>query len=302
MTKKVKYHLDEADQIEVDGHTLSRLYLAENIRDPYSFSSSFGESEYMSRYAVFGEDTSGRDMGGYVESLDNLSDDIHPSGHIAWVDAQSKVYGTSRLGSGARVRNSTIVNSDVRNYSLINDSVVADSKVTTVMNSVISGSYCSEKVEESTIINSNVENYTINSKISDSEINDIKYSKVINANLNNVRYYGSLSGTFANVDEDAIERYQLSYRNQFDDKTNMKLLVGPSGLAVMPVTLERITLVNGKTIPAGDISLEKLSTLLNEIVDEQPIGGKKALKLLDKLSEREILTDSDLDFGETMER
>ena len=25
---KVKYYLDETDQIEVDGHTLSRLYLA----------------------------------------------------------------------------------------------------------------------------------------------------------------------------------------------------------------------------------------------------------------------------------
>lgn len=300
--QKVKYYLDETDQIDVDGHTLSRLYLAENIRDPYSFSSSFGESEYMSRYAVFGEDTSGRDMGGYVESLDNLSDNIHPSGHIAWVDAQSKIYGTSKLGAGARVRNSTIVNSDVRNYSLISDSVVADSKVTTVMNSVISGSYCSEKVEESTIINSNVENYTINSKISDSEIINIKYSKVINANLNNVKYYGSLSGTFANVDEDDIAHHQLSYRNQVDDKTNMKLLVGPSGLAVMPVTLERITLISGKTIPVGDISLEELSTLLNDIVDEQPVGGKKTLKLLDKLGEREVLTDSDLDFGETIER
>lgn len=27
---KVKYYLDETDQIEVDGHILSRLYLAEN--------------------------------------------------------------------------------------------------------------------------------------------------------------------------------------------------------------------------------------------------------------------------------
>lgn len=56
---------------------------------------------------------------------------------------------------------------------------------------------------------------------------------------------------------------------------NMKLLVGPSGLAVIPITLERITLISGKTIPAGDISLEELSTLMNDIVDEQPVGGKK---------------------------
>ena len=35
MENKIKYYLDETDQIEVDGHTLSRLYLAESN---YSFS------------------------------------------------------------------------------------------------------------------------------------------------------------------------------------------------------------------------------------------------------------------------
>lgn len=30
MENKIKYYLDETDQIEVDGHTLSRLYLAEH--------------------------------------------------------------------------------------------------------------------------------------------------------------------------------------------------------------------------------------------------------------------------------
>ena len=123
-------------------------------------------------------------------------------------------------------------------------------------------------------------------------------ARIINANLNNVEYHGSLSGTFSDVREDDIERYQLSYRNQFDEKENMQLLVGPSNIAVMQLEEQNIKLVNGETIPVGDITLEKLSSLMNEIVDEQPIGGKKALKLLDKLSEREILTDSDLDFGE----
>lgn len=32
-TKDVKYYLDETDQIEVDGHTLSRLYLAPGVVD-----------------------------------------------------------------------------------------------------------------------------------------------------------------------------------------------------------------------------------------------------------------------------
>ena len=42
---KVKYYLDETDQIEVDGHTLSRLYLAEH----------HPRLDKASQYAVFGE-------------------------------------------------------------------------------------------------------------------------------------------------------------------------------------------------------------------------------------------------------
>ena len=295
MAKKVKYYLDETDQIEVDGHTLSRLYLAEVLV----------ENEFTSGYAVFGEDNTGREMGGYVESLDNISngtDCIFQSPEIVWVDEKSKVYGTSRIQSGVHICNSTIVSSDVQYDSHVYDSIVSNSKVKSVMNSEIYDSGCYDTVEKSIIKNSEVETYTINSTISDSAITDIKYARVINANLTNVEYHGALSGTFSNVREDNIERYQLSYRNQFDEKENMQLLVGPSNMAVMKLKQNEINFVNGKTIPVGDISLEELSTLLNEIVDEQPIGGKKALKLLDKLSEREILTDSDLDFGETMER
>ena len=295
MTTKVKYYLDETDQIEVDGHTLSRLYLANDSIN----------KKYMSRYAVFGEDNSYREMGGYVESLDNLSDEPdskHQSGDIAWVDAKSKVYGASKIQFGARVNNSTIIDSNVHCDSLVCDSVISNSKVKTVMNSEIYNSYCYDTVEDSVIKNSDVENYTINSTISDSTITNIKYSRIINANLTNVEYHGSISGTFSDVQEDDIERYQLSYRNQFDEKENMHLLVGPSSTSVMQLRQNRIKLVNDKTIPVGDISLERLSSLLNEVVDDQPIGGKKALKLLDKLSEREILTDADLDFGKEMER
>lgn len=295
MAKKVKYYLDETDQIEVDGHTLSRLYLAEVLV----------ENEFTSGYAVFGEDNAGREMGGYVESLDNISngtDCIFQSPKIAWVDEKSNVYGTSRIQSGARVDNSTIINSDVHYDSLVCDSIVSNSKVKTVINSEIYDSCCYNTVEESVIKNSEVETYTINSTISDSTLTDIKYSRIINANLTDVEYHGSLSGTFSNVREDDIERYQLSYRNQFNEKENMQLLVGPSGTAVMQLRQQRVKLINDETIPVGDITLEKLSSLMNEIVDEQPIGGKKALKLLDKLSEREILTDSDLDFGDTLER
>lgn len=74
---KVKYYLDETDQIEVDGHTLSRLYLAENPK-PNS----------ISHEAIFGEDNSNREMGGYIESLANISSDMTGSGYFAWVRQQ----------------------------------------------------------------------------------------------------------------------------------------------------------------------------------------------------------------------
>lgn len=289
MAKKVKYYLDETDQIEVDGHTLSRLYLAEVLV----------ENEFTSGYAVFGEDNAGREMGGYVESLDNISngtDCIFQSPKIAWVDEKSKVYGTSRIQSGAHIYNSTIIDSSIQYDECVHGSVISNSKVKTVMNSEIYDSCCYDTVKDSVIKNSEVDTYTINSTISDSTLTNIKYSRIINANLTNVEYHGSLCGTFSSVQEDDIERYQLSYRNQFDEKENMQLLVGPSGMAVMQLKQQNIKLVNGKTIPVGDITLDKLSSLMNEVVDEQPVGGKKALKLLDKLSEREILTDSDLDF------
>lgn len=75
---KVKYYLDETDQIEVDGHTLSRLYLAENPKP-----------DSVSHEAIFGEDNSNRQMGGYIESLSNISSDMTESGYFAWVDNEA---------------------------------------------------------------------------------------------------------------------------------------------------------------------------------------------------------------------
>ena len=82
MTKKVIYYLDETDQIEVDGHTLSRLYLAEH--NPRLDKASHKASQY----AVFGEDNSDRKMGGYIESLDQISDKFTAYDDVAWVNQQ----------------------------------------------------------------------------------------------------------------------------------------------------------------------------------------------------------------------
>ena len=58
---KIKYYLDETDQIEVDGHTLSRLYLAED------------NPEIGGKFAIYGADNTNRKMGGYVENVSSLA-------------------------------------------------------------------------------------------------------------------------------------------------------------------------------------------------------------------------------------
>lgn len=105
MTKKVKYYLDETDQIEVDGHTLSRLYLAELYPKL--------ESNKRTRYAIYGKDNSDRISGGYIESLDLISDEFANNGKVAWIDKDSVVYGDSHISSGASIIGSTIVDSEV---------------------------------------------------------------------------------------------------------------------------------------------------------------------------------------------
>lgn len=79
--RKIQYYLDETDQIEVDGHTLSRLYLAPGVVDT--------SDGILTRYAVYGEDNTNKWMGGYVESVDNLSHDITGRGWVAWVNPNS---------------------------------------------------------------------------------------------------------------------------------------------------------------------------------------------------------------------
>ena len=65
--QKVQYYLDETDQIEVDGHTLSRLYLAPDVAYP--------SDSILSRYAVYGEDNTNKYMvkitltNGWVDTL-----------------------------------------------------------------------------------------------------------------------------------------------------------------------------------------------------------------------------------------
>lgn len=145
---KVKYYLDETDQIEVDGRTLSRLYLAENPKP-----------DSVSHEAIFGEDNSNREMGGYIESLANISNNMTGSGCFAWIDETSRVYGNSTVPCGARIIRSTVADSTILSNNgnvFIVDSTVKNSTVSEVHESVVENSTCTREVWSSSIHNSSV--------------------------------------------------------------------------------------------------------------------------------------------------
>lgn len=78
---KINYYLDYSDQIEVDGHTLSRLYLSPNQSISHSDIAS-------SQLAIFGKDNTDKKMGGYVESLKNIPCNQTTLDTISWVNQQ----------------------------------------------------------------------------------------------------------------------------------------------------------------------------------------------------------------------
>ena len=211
-TKEVKYYLDETDQIEVDGHTLSRLYLAPDQSLSREFIESLG-------FAIYGEDNSDRILGGHVESLKNLSTNADLYNTVAWVDQDSEVYGNSLIGAGCFVCNSSIINSAVRprhpQISIVSDSTIVDSAVRSVKNnSIVLGSRCNRTVDNSTIKESKVSLDVKNSTIINSEATPhypytpvVSDSNVVNSEVCSVQNNSTIIDSMCNrtVDNSTIK-------------------------------------------------------------------------------------------------
>lgn len=297
MEDKIKYYLDETDQIEVDGHTLSRLYLAEH----------HPRLDKASQYAVFGEDNADRKMGGYIESLDQISDKFTAYDDVAWVDASSRVYGDSYIGAGTTIKNSTVANSTVQKgylWSIVRNSTVRNSTVYNVFDSEVSDSYCSKYVKDSTVVNSRITSHVFDSNVSNSVVKGNTYSQIQNAQLDNVQHKGSISGTFSNIRQGDISTHQLWYRDKGyttrpDILKTVTLLVGPDNTALTNNDHSHIRLINDKVFELGDVSCDELIQVMSEVVDGKTIGTRKTLEILETVGEQEVLNDADLDFGET---
>ena len=260
----------------------------------------------LNRYAIFGGDNTRRRMGGYVESLDNLSTTIGAIDDIAWVDENSKVYGNSKISAGVSVINSIVVDSKVNNYTVTSNVInshVVNSNVDAVKNSTILNSTCTRLVKNSTINNSTIKVEAHNSTVEHSNITGTKSSYVMNANLNNVERQGGISGTFSNIQPGDIKVHQISLYDNHGYTTQLNLLEGPSGnFALSDYDTYGTMLLSEVVIEQGDIDIDEFYGLLTTEVDGQTVGKPKTIEMLEQLKDSVVLTDGDLDFGEELSR
>lgn len=292
--RKIQYYLDKTDQIEVDGHTLSRLYVKENFEQHQA-------RGRLTNYPVFGEDNSNRRLGGYVESIDNLSDKIDSYEDIAWVEQDSKVYGNSKIGTGVLIRNSTIIDSKVGGQITtrnVFNSTVINSTVCEVKNSTVVNSSCNRLVQDSTVKDSTIKIASLNSIVEDSHITGSKNAYIKNAHITNIVHKGGISGTFSDANLGDIKIHQMSaflksgYTSQFD------LLEGPYGEFALSRNSEYSNIgIGDRVFKQGNVDFDELYNLLTSEMNSKPVGKEPTLKTIERIKESMTLTDSDFDFG-----
>lgn len=208
-----KYKLDETDQIEKHGHTLSRLYM-ENPTEPYKeyFAKDYDEEANLLK-------------GGYVESTDILltSDKLDPFKWPAWVANGSTAAGDCRIPVNTRIENSDVLNVKViskRPADVVNSTVYDSTLYDDCTNSTVMNSTCGY-VKDSTITNSTISGLlTSNSTITDSVIISKRQNYLRNADITRANYRGALSGTFSDITNDNLTRHPI-YTNI--DRGNGKL-------------------------------------------------------------------------------
>lgn len=293
---KVNYYLDETDQIEVDGNTLSRLYLAEEPPELFT---------KMHDYAIYGEDNTNRKMGGYVESLDCLTDTVTYHGHICWVDEDSRVYGDSKIGRDVTIHRSTIANSKVTQArgAWVADSTIINSTVNLVKASAIINSTCTKEVLSSSICDSHLKVPVTGATVDSSRVSGPSSAVIFNADLANVNHHGSLSGTFRDISEGDITTHTLYYRNGKGKTSDMSLLIDTNGHTAVTFSPPYYrTLLDKTEFRMGDITLNGLKDIMSTIVDGKTIGTPKTIELLESLDASMVLTDDDFDLENNLER
>ena len=286
--EKVQYYLDTDDQITVDGHTLSRLYLKEPLKEPNPLLDK--------EYAVYGYDHKGKVVrGGYIESLDSLPT-VARYGDIAWIYEDSKVYGDTKITTTASIIRSTIVDSKINGGApwgtQIVDSTVRNSTLhSDCRGSLVENSLCTKSVYNSEIKNSEIKrNSVFDSKITDSQISAKNEKKIINANLTNVRHVGGLAGTFSDLKPGDIKTHPIYFKNGRFQEMN-QLIIGPNNELALYNDIEDEYNDYEIMVPAGDISKQDLLDFLKQPTEKGTVGNAKSIEFVESL---QTLEDSEI--------
>lgn len=285
-----KYKLDETDQIEKYGRTLSRLYM-ENPTEPYKeyFAKDYDEEANLLK-------------GGYVESTDMLmtSDKLDPFKWPAWVANGSTAAGDCRIPVNTRIENSDVLNVKMiskRPADIINSTVYDSTLYDDCTNSTVMNSTCGY-VKDSTITNSTISGLlTSNSTITDSVITSKRQNYLRNADITRTNYRGALSGTFSDITNDNLTRHHI-YTNidrgngaltgmQFD------LLEDENGHLAIFGDAENV-ITHHTYYDFGDTTKEDVLELLNQPMLDKTLGNPKSIRLVESLRGEVVITNEDL--------
>lgn len=275
---KIVFKLDETDQIEVHGHTLSRLVIdgfkigGKEVTDfPQAPKSYKSKDQHWILAKLVGS------KGGYIDSLDNIATNVTNSGLHAWLDKDSWAY-ESTIGPAVHVIHSNIIQSTiqfmgpsmntvhnhfehqiVRAYGEINNSVV---KASTVIN---------VSAYDSEIKFSNVKRVTAyDSTISHSSIEMKKQHWITKSTLNTVN--GTYTDDIHNTD---LLDVQFGTKTITLEKTNGELLT-------INLDTDTVIVTNNSTSDYTGDSVTALSTL-SYYVDNVTDWTDESKKLIKQL-------------------
>lgn len=288
MEEKVQYYLDTDDQITIDGHTLSRLYLKEPLKEKRIM-------PFEGEYAVYGQEQGDNVYrGGYVESLDSLPK-TSLNGRIAWVDENSKVYGNTKISPVVHMANTTIVDSQITSgapWVHIAHSTIKNSTISSdCLDSVIENSHCTKPVFRSEIKNSKItRNLVFDSKVTDSNISSKNEQKIINADLTNVRHIGGISGTFSDLEPGDLKTHPIYFTNGKQHETN-QLIIGTNDKLALYSDITNPYDYHEVMVPAGDISKQDLLDFLQQPTEKGTVGNAKSIEFVKSLPEKEMGID-----------
>lgn len=111
---KIVFKLDETDQIEVHGHTLSRLIIDGfkiGGKDVTYFPQASKSYKSKDQHWIMAKPVGSK--GGYIDSLDNISTNVTNSGLHAWLDEDSWAY-ESTIGPAVHIIHSNIIQSTIQ--------------------------------------------------------------------------------------------------------------------------------------------------------------------------------------------